>query len=213
MEPRIVSNPLEVDNELHALGLSRSDLVDIIRFAESERALCTDNDPIGFDSFTVYARSGRRAREILLPKGWEKDDTNNQAAVRNPKTKVRLVPCNFDEHAGNRLVTPSNKSPKGEVSRKKTMCNLTAWLPGIADKNAVADSDGYVTYVLGIHIDDSRPTTAELSLPVGFYGSFYTKFGTRIILLDGSEDSGTVDRKKSDSDDDFDVIDINIKRK
>ena len=25
--------------------------------------------------------------------------------------------------------------------------------------------------------------------------------------------SGTVDRKKSDSDDDFDVIDINIKRK
>ena len=211
MEPKIISDPLDIDAELHALGLNHPDLLRIVRFAESERALCTDNDPIGFESYVVYARAGRMARDIFVPKGWIKDDSNNQSAIRNSETKVRVVPCNFDEFAGNRLITPSNKSPKGEVSRKKSMCNRTAWLPGIADRKAPIDPEGYNTWVLGMHMDDSRPTTAELSLPVDFDGSFFTKFGKRIILLDGTEDGGIGQR--SDSDDAFEVINIDIKRR
>lgn len=200
-------------SELHSLGMKRSELLEIIAYAESERNLCTSNDPCGFDSYVVYARAGRRAREIYLPKGWEKDDSNNQSAIRNPKSKIRMIPCNFDKHAGNRLITPTNKSRKGEVSRKKTMCNKTTWMPGIADILTSPDSDGFLTYVLGIHIDDYGPPKAELSMPVGFDGHFFTHFGTRIILLDGSEDTNPSEGKSFDTDDDFKEIDIRIRRK
>ena len=211
MEPQIFIDPLDVDNELQELGLTQDALVQVVRIAESERALCTSNDPIGFASYVVYARAGRELRNIFVPQGWEKDDSNNQCAIRNPKTKVRIVPCNFNEAAGDRLITPTNKSPKGEVSRKKSMCNRTSWIPGIIDETQPIGDDGYQTWVLGVHIDDERTTSAELSLPVDFDGKYFTQFASRIILLDGTDD-GEIISKTSDVDE-FEVIDIEIKRK
>ncbi|WSH31302.1 hypothetical protein U8P75_35205 (plasmid) [Rhizobium beringeri] len=209
MEAAIVADQHDVDHHLAHMGLTRDELVRSIRSAESERALCTDNDPVGFANMMVYARAGRKLREILVPKGWEKDDTNNQCAVKNPKAKVRIVPCNFDDGAGNRLQTPSNKSPKGEVSRRKSLCNRTAWLPGFVPIEAPVDADGYETWLLGLRIDDNLPTGAELSLPVDFDGSYFTQFGKRIILLDGSEEK-IFERTDDDA---FEIIDITVKRK
>ncbi|KAB2738524.1 hypothetical protein F9K90_07535 [Brucella anthropi] len=209
MEAEVLIKHHEVDNILIHMGLTRDDLIRSVRYAESERALCTDNDPVGFANMTVYARAGRKLREILVPRGWIKDDTNNQCAVKNPKTKVRIVPCNFDDGAGNRLQTPANKSPKGEVSRRKSMCNRTAWIPGLAPIEEPVDVDGYATWVLGMRIEDDLPTAAELALPVDFDGRYFTQFGKRIILLDGTD----VDVTEHADDDTFEVIDITVKRK
>jgi hypothetical protein len=213
MEPKLILDDLEVDNHLAAMGLDREGLITAIRYAESERALCTSNDPIGFANMVAYARSARRLREIYVRRGkeWELDNSYNQAAIRNSKTRIRVVPCNFDEGAGDRLVIPSNKSPKGEVSRQKSACNRTAWLPGLIEKGAPIDADGFRTWVLGMHFDDTRPTTAELSMPIDFDGQFFTNFGTRIFLLDGTEEP--LAPAKSDDDDAFNVIDIPIARK
>lgn len=209
MDAAIFDDLNGVNSHLSVMGLSRDDLIRVVRYAESERALCTDNDPVGFANMMVYARAGRKLREILLPQGWEKDDTNNQCAIKNPKTKVRIVPCNFDKGAGNRLQTPANRSPKGEVSRLKSMCNRTAWIPGLIANDVPISVDDYKTWLLGIHINDGSPTAAELSLPVDFDGSFFTQFGKRIILLDGSQDTSI----EYSEDDSFDIIDISVKRK
>lgn len=209
MEAEVFVDRGEVDSNLTHMGLTREDLIRSVRYAESERALCTDNDPVGFANMTVYARAGRKLREILLPRGWEKDDTNNQCAVKNPKTKIRIVPCNFDDGAGNRLQTPSNRSPKGEVSRRKSLCNRTAWIPGLAPIEGPTDIEGYATWVLGMRIEDDLPTAAELALPVDFDGRYFTQFGKRIILLDGT-DSSLSEYKDDDA---FEIIDISVKRK
>lgn len=211
MEPAIFSEAIEIENVLIGMGLTQDELIRAVRFAESERALVTDNDPIGFANMTAYAKSGRKLREIYLPRGWVKDDTNNQCAIKNPQTKVRIVPCNFDEAAGDRLQTPANKSPKGEISRKKSMCNRTAWLPGIVDSKAPVDDEGYKTWVLGIFIEDGHPTRAELSLPVDFDGNYFTQFGTRVILLDGTDEAFSEEQPAEE--DAFEIIDIQIKKK
>jgi len=213
MAEAIIWEPIEVQNEVEALGLDIEGLIDCVRYAERERSFVTKNDAIGFASLVVYDKAGRALREKYLGKDWVKDDSHNQCAIKNPTTMVRVVPCNFDEFAGNRLVDPTNKSPKGEVSRKKSMCNKTAWLPGIP-KDEPASEDGYQTWVLGIFTDNEKPTTAELSLPIDFNAHYFTDFGKRIILLTGYDDEG-VGRKRGDgsSDDAVEVVDIAIRRK
>ena len=209
MNAEVLSQQHDVDNHLEHMGLTFTDLIRVVEYAESERALCTDNDPLGFANMTAYARAGRKLREVLVPQGWEKDDSNNQCAVRNPSRKIRIVPCNFDQGAGDRLQTPTNKSPKGEVSRRKSLCNRTAWLPGLAPIDSPIEIDGYITWLLGMHISDSSPSRAELSLPVDFDGKYFTQFGKRIILLNGEE----VSISEYKTDDAFEIIDIDVKRK
>ena len=165
MTGAIIWNPIEVRNEVDLLGPDVDGLIECVRYAERERSFVTDNDAVGFANLVVYDKAGRALREMYLSKGWVKDDTTNQCAIRNTTTMVRVVLCNFDEFAGNRLVRPANKSPKGEVSRKSSICNRTAWLPGIPRSELTLDA-GYQTWLLGIFADEERPATAELSLPV-----------------------------------------------
>lgn len=213
MAESIIWKPIEVKNEVEALGLDVEGLIDCVRYAERERSFVTSNDAVGFASLVVYDKAGRALREKYLGKDWVRDDSHNQCAIKNPVTMVRVVPCNFDEFAGNRLVRPTNRSPKGEVSRNKSMCNKTAWLPGVP-KGEPASEDGFFTWLLGIFTDDMRPTTAELSLPIDFDGHYFTDFGKRVMLLTGPDDGG-VSRKRGDGsgDDAVGVVDIAIRRK
>jgi hypothetical protein len=209
----IIWQPVEVDNVLQEMGADRDGLTHAVRYAEHEKSFVTANDPIGFGAYVVYAKAGRALREWYLPKGWVKDDSNNQSAIKNPKFKVRITPCNFNEFAGDRFMSPTNKCPKGEVSRTKSACNRTAWLPGL--EPPIIDpklNDGYQTWVLGIYTHDARPTGAELSWPVGFDGHFFTQFAKRLILLSGEDDTGIGKRKES-YDDATNVVDIKIVRK
>lgn len=209
----IIWKPIEVRNEIAALGLDVEGLIACIRYAENERSFVTRNDASGFASMVVYDKAGRALRERYLGDDWTRDDSNNQCAIKNLKTLVRVVPCNFDEFAGNRLVRPTNKSPKGEVSRQKSMCNKTAWLPGIPKREPVSE-DGIQTWLLGMFMDDARPTTAELSLPIDFDGYHFTDFGKRIMLLIGGDDEGGARKPIDDSrDDTVGPVDIVIRRK
>lgn len=209
----IIWDPIEVRNEVLALGLDIDGLIDCVRYAEREKSFVTDNDAVGFGSMVVYDKAGRALREKYLGSDWVKDESDGQCAIKNPSTMVRVVPCNFDEFAGNRFVRPTNKSPKGEISRKKSMCNKTAWLPGVSRSESVSD-DGFQTWVLGIFTDDERPTTAELSLPIAFSGYYFTDFGKRILLLTGDDDEGIGRKLGDDSDNDaIEIVDIEIRRK
>lgn len=198
---------------MSALGLDIDGLIDCVRYAEREKSFVTANDAVGFGSMVVYDKAGRALREKYLGNGWVKDDADNQCAIKNPRTMVRVVPCNFDEFAGNRLVRPTNKSPKGEISRKRTMCNMTAWLPHVPRAASVLDA-GFQAWVLGIFTDDDRPTTAELSLPIAFSGHYFTDFGKRIMLLTGDDNEGIGRKLGDDPDNDaVEIVDIAVRRK
>lgn len=215
----VVWEPLETDSLFEQMELDRAGLEHAIRYAEQERSFVTSNDPLGFGSYLVYGKMGRALREWYLPKGWVRDNSNNQTAIKHPKKMIRVVPCNFNEYAGDRFYTPTNKAPKGEISRKKAASNMNTWLPGleppVIDPNL---NDGYQTWILGAHVDDVRPTGAELSFPIAFDGSHFTRFGTRIILISG-DDGGAGGRKTgepnsgSSGNDAVGIVDIAIKRK
>lgn len=213
MNETIIWNPIDVQKEVAALGLDVEGLIDCVRYAEREKSFVTKNDAVGFGSLIVYDKAGRALREKYIGSGFVKDDSDGQCAIKNSHTMVRVVPCNFDEFAGNRLVQPKNKSPKGEVSRKKSMCNKTAWLPGIPKGEADLDN-GFQTWVLGIFTDDERPTTAELSLPIAFSGNYFTDFGKRIMLLTVDDGEGIGRKIGDDSGNEaVEAVDIVVRRK
>jgi len=210
MTDSVLFESADILPQLTALGLDREGLVEAVRYAESERALCTSNDVHGFSQITVYDKAARSLRETFVGAGWEKDETNNQAGISHPGLKIRVVPCNFDENCGNPLVEPTNRSPKGEVSKAKARCNATGWLPGLPDVEA-QDGDDYKTWILGVFAVEGEPLRAELSFPVGFDGKYYTRFATRIILLRGDEEGARGAR--DDAPAPTEIVDIPIARK
>lgn len=217
MEPKVVVDQPEVEDQLSQMRLDRAGMLGVIAYAKNEWALCTGYDPVGFASTMAYAKAGRRLREIYVPKktGWIAANWNNQCGISNPDLKIRIVPCNFDQHAGNRLVLSTNKSPKGEVTRKKTLCNRTAFFPGIFDDEPKPNdelNDGFQNWVLGLFFDESKPNGAELSLPVGITGNHFTRFATRIILVDSSDERDTPE-KRNESGDAVEIVDISITKK
>jgi len=208
-EAAILIAPEDVDPALRRLGLERDTLIEAIRYADGERALCTANDPKGFDLITMNARLARALRDAFVGDDWEVDETDNQPGIRNPALKVRVIPCNFDENAGNRLADPTNLRDKGAASRSKTQCNKTAWLPGF-EPSPETEKAEYETYVLGTYTA-SGELRAELSKPLNFSSGKYTRFLPRIILLDGTEGEPIGSRVPREGP--TDVIDIAVTRK
>ena len=78
MLEEIIWNPVEVKNEVAALGLDIEGLIDCVRYADREKSFVTDNDALGFGSMVVYDKAGRALRETYLSDIWIKDDSHNQ---------------------------------------------------------------------------------------------------------------------------------------
>jgi hypothetical protein len=208
----IIWQPEEVWDELKALGLDYDGLVDCVRYAEQEWSFVNSNDPVGFHSLMVYGKAGRALREKYVGPNWLKDNSDNQCAIVNLSKKVRVMPCNFDKCAGDRLRNPTNRAPKGEASRQSSMCNRTLTIPGLLkEDDAAAGGSQYQNWLLGIYIDGENATKAELSLAIDFDGQYYTEFARRIILLSGNEDDGL--RRRRDNEDPTEEAEIVIRRK
>lgn len=204
------SEDYEVIPLLTRMDLDKAGLIEAVRYASAERKLCTANDASGFEAITVYDKAARGLREIYGGGPWAKDESNGQAGIKHPGLRIRIVPCNFDEYCGS-LNDPSNRSPKGEVSKAKAMCNATGWL---FERQAIPPQAGaeFLTWILGVRSVDGEPLRAELSLPIKFDGKFYTGFAKRIILLDGSEDGDSGARRR-DGPAPTEIVDIPIVRK
>jgi hypothetical protein len=209
----ILAEQVEIVPFLSGIGLEFDKLIEAVRYADRERAFCTANDPKGFDLITMNAKVARGLREMFCGERWESDETDNQPGIKNPFLKIRVIPCNFDLNAGNRLVDPTNRAEKGWASNKKVRCNGTAWIPGLPDPTECEDGSEYSTFVLGSYSDDESGLRAELSRPKAFSSGRYTRFETRIILLNGSEDNSPSSDSKMDRGGPTEIIDIAVKRK
>lgn len=208
-EPQIVYTADDVTITLRRMGLDRQLLIDAVRYADAERALCTRNDPKGFDLITMNARLARALRDLFVGDQWELDETDNQPGIRNASLKIRVIPCNFDQYAGDRLADPSNLREKGSASSSKAHCNKTAWIPGLEPTDT--QEDEIQTYVLGTYVGEDGIVRAELSKPLNFASGKYTRFQPRIILLDGTDDAES--GRAQDREGPTDIIDIAVKRK
>jgi hypothetical protein len=211
----VLAEQMEIVPFLAEMELEFEGLVEAARYGDRERALCTANDPKGFDLILMNAKVARGLREIFCGDRWEADETDNQPGIRNPYLKIRVIPCNFDEYAGNQFANPTNRAEKGSASKKKVRCNATPWIPGLIDptENEEEGEGEYTTFVLGTYFDSHIGLRAELSRPKAFSSGQYIRFETRVMLLDGTEDSSSPVGSRTDRGGPTEIIDIAVKRK
>jgi len=204
MQAKIRVENWDVESRLRQLGLSRKELIDVVKASVAQHAFCSDNDPPNARGFESWRWGVRKLREIYRAKDeWDKDDTRGFSTIVNRKLKVRVAVMNSDGGAGTLDAVPQNRSRKGAASEEVSIINQQLELGG-SDWAPVPDEnqgfEDYETWHLCIYIAGDV-VRAELSRLHGFEAGYFTDCFEKIILLapgdwekqdfrDGSDDLG-----------------------
>ena len=208
----------DVDNRLADLGLDRTTLHAVVAACVGAARGCTDNDPPGAYGYESYRLGTRRARELLRPKGWDKDDAGGYACVLNHKRRVRLVVMNADDGAGLVDRAATNRCRKGQMSERVSLQNqsqmrLEVDMPVPLLPDTSRQADGYETWHLCVHITASQ-VRAELSKLTGYQNGFFTSYIEKLILIaPGDWDDPQVKPTGDSGPDDGQDYDIVVKLK
>jgi hypothetical protein len=180
-EPAVYLEPMSRDFELALMDLNHDGLLEVVKLAHTEGGFVSRNDVKGWRLIATHNRAVRALRDRFIGKDWEREDTENQEGIRNPRCGIRIIIANFDELAGepDKSVTPTNLKPKGRASSRKARCNQTGWLPGLALPEPTHQQ--WQTWVLGISSDDDG-YSAELSLPLDFKSNKFSMLVKRIVI-------------------------------
>jgi hypothetical protein len=207
----------DVGRRLSDFDLKREILIEIVKACVAARGDCTDNDPPAAPGWMSWSRGTRRARELLRPQKWEKDDANSFSTVVNHDRRIRIAISNTDSGTGTLCGMPRNSSRKGAASEGAIDQNGTLPLfPHLpvsmapAKPQAVEMANGeYATWYLCVYVGD-EDIRAELSLPIDMEGGFFRDFRERIIIL-GPDDWKQMEL--AGSDDLGPDIEVNVVRK
>lgn len=178
----------EVRQRLAELGLTPDLLLEIVKAVSTAHANCTENDPPAARCWDGWRMGTRRAREVLRPLGWDKDDTDTYSVILNHQERVRLVVVNSTIGTGLELGSPFNVTKKGPRSAERAIENLQMVLDvaGFREEQArrlrLLEAAKYATWCLCVFVDGDI-VRAEISQPVGFSHGYVTRWEERILLL------------------------------
>lgn len=212
--PEIVrTSRTDVARRLADFGMTRDQVLEVIRACVSGAGNVTENDPPGTQGWETYRFGVRRFREVLRREGWEKDNTDGLATIVNHQLHVRIAVANTDGNTGIPDKLPQNRTKKGPTSERVAVAN-EALLPGVewpVSPKTGEDAPsivGYATWHFCVYIDGDD-VRAELSLLNGFESGFFTGWQERIIIL-GPGDWTTIDLPSAD-DDSEPLLDIDVR--
>lgn len=198
-------HPPEVRQRLLELGLTRELLLEVIQAVSSAHANCTENDPPAAKCWDGWRMGTRRAREVLRPLGWDKDDTDTFSVILNHRERVRIVVVNSTIGTGLEMGAPLNVARKGPKSQDSALANrqmvldFAGFREELERRLRMAEAAKYTTWCLCVFVD-GEIVRAEISQPAGFSRGFVTRWEERILLVGDSEPPRFI--RVSDADDD-----------
>ena len=192
----IVSQAIEVANELERIGLSGEQVLEIVHAMAGAKADATENDPPGAAGWSSWRMGVRRAREVTIHDkrfpDWQRDETGQVSSVVNRVIGVRLLVANTDDGTGidaeDRF--PQNRSKKGAATDRIVQTNQSVFEFMEQASNVVAypkaadAAQGITSWYVCVYADGEE-LRAEISCPTGIEGGFFDGFGKRIIILGG----------------------------
>lgn len=206
--------PEDADDRLWRLArLRRADLTAAVAAAVLAVGGCTSNDPPTARGFEAWRMAVRRLREVLMPQGWERDDTGNFSTVMHRRAGVRIAVVNTDGNTGNPRAYPTNRSRKGALADRASEINqrvlpFSEWAETEPEDAALP---GVATWYLCVHVEGER-VRAELSQPTKVEGGFFADWKERIILVASDSDWSMADAPDL-GDDDGPVFEVPVSRK
>lgn len=193
MSTRILKQLFEVSNRLAELGWTREQIIEVVVAMISARNDTTENDPSSAPGWMAWKDGTRRLREIALPMGWQRDETNNVPSIISLERGLRFTVCNTDDGTGIEDRIPQNRTKKGPAT-DRWVANNTGWLfspsqtPQVTPiYKGVKQPGTYSTYCLCV-FHEGDDVRAELSCPIDASAGFFTGFVERIMLISSADD-------------------------
>src|ERR1700730_18290394 len=114
----------EVADRLGDFDLTKEKLIDIVQACIAAYGGCTDNDPPAAKGWELWRWGVRRAREVLRPDDWTKDDAGGYSTVVNHRRRIRVAIAGTDDATGViGEIAPQNRSRKGALSERAAGAN------------------------------------------------------------------------------------------
>jgi len=184
IQGRVLHEPNKVDARLREMGLSATVLLSALNAGIASLALASPNHPPNFGGTSLWAEAVRVLRELLIPKGWRKDNSYNFPTVVSPDRKIAVAVASGDEGTGIRKGNPSTHYPRGTVMQRRVEAN--SQLPLFDDIRRADDAESAeeaeATWML-LHYRERGQLRCELSLPISINDSgFVENWAERIIL-------------------------------
>lgn len=212
----VVRNQIEVANRLEQLGWSVEQLLEVAGAMIAARNSCTENDPSSAPGWMAWKDGTRRLREIGLPMGLVRDETDQIPWVLDPVRGIKFAVSNTDDGTGLADRTPQNRSKKGPATERAVSGNQGQLFDDFAPSNVVPISrigrqpGLIVAWYLCVY-GEGDDVRAELSCPVASEAGYFTSFVERIFLIGGEPSDGGVKRRGDE--DDGHEFEINVSRK
>lgn len=231
MHQNIFRNPVDVEDRLQQLGLSKELLIAAVEAGLYGWLNCTENHPPSFPGVNAWAEGVRSLRESLLPKGWERLNDRNLPLTVNRATNVAITASSGDECTGVEDMAPRTRNPKGVTTKQKVNANAQQ-LGLFADMTASAEElieevKKWNTWFLLSHRDEKKKVVrCELSRPIGIgvdgrVDGWHERIildeipfgGDEVLLTRGDGDGGRDADGSVELDSGSDAIDVEVKRR
>ena len=196
---RIHSETSEIDERLRPFGVTRNELMEVVRGVVGARADAVENDPLTAEGLFAYIFGTRYVRALFRTKGWLLHREMNVESVKHPERSLRVIYQSVDM-AASRGHNPQAVSGKGSGSEgilDSAQGNLFSEKELLASNKTFGEVNSGVWFfcvsVQGEHV------RAELSLPLGIEGGNFKGFIERIFVVRDDEDWSVFARKHDDT--------------
>lgn len=187
---RIYAEEWEIDARLAKFGVTRDELITVVRATLADRSNAVDADPLNAPGTLAYFSGTRHLRWLFLAKDakWKIDRERNIESVLDHTTGLKIAYQNVD-------IAASDKHPKAISGKKagtaKAITNAQGSLfppgelPNAIDQASVARLNSSIWY-LCVSFDGDE-VRAELSLPASVQNGNFYGFIERIFLVKGGK--------------------------
>lgn len=199
---RIYTEDWDVDQRLQFFGVTRDELVRVVREVVAARSDAVEDDPVTASGQFAYIYGTRHLRGLFRPKKWLRNRDENIEAVQHPENHLKIVYQNVDLAASK---THSPRAISGKGSGADRIIDLAQGslfsdeeLDRLNPATLGAINMGVWFFCVSVNGEDVR---AELSLPSSLGLRNFKGFIERIFIVRGGEwDSIKI---KPDMDDDI----------
>lgn len=185
---RICAEERDVNQRLQAFGVTREELIRIVREVVAARADAIEDDPLGTSGQFAYIYGTRHLRGVFRPKKWQKRRKENVESVKHPEKDLEIVYQNVDL-AASKEHSPRAISGKGSgadrIIDSAQGCLFTdEELERLTPAIMREINSGVWFFCVSVDGDDVR---AELSLPFSIEDQNFKGFFERIFIVSGGE--------------------------
>jgi hypothetical protein len=183
-QAKVYREEWEVDARLQDFGVSREELVEVVRTVVAARADAVEDDPLSAEGLFAYIYGTRRLRQVFRSKGWMSFREDNVESVRHPDRNLLVVYQSVDQ-ASNLFHTPQAVSGKGSGADRLISAGQGTLFPDTElvslTQDALSDLK-FGTWFFCVSVD-GEDVRAELSRPTGIAGRNFEAFAERIFIV------------------------------